>query len=99
MRLHMYPFPSDRFTYNASDKTFTAEASDLQDNHLQRIYDDACDVGLTIVSTKTGIAITYYMEAEYYREGELTHWVYLPLTEDVRKHPSAEGTSVTIFND
>jgi hypothetical protein len=100
MRLTLVEHSSDQFTFDASDETFTACASDLNNRHLERIYDDACDVGLAIKSAKTGVVITYYMDKTHYdREHDITHWTYKPCSEDVRKHPEAIWTEVIIFND
>ena len=101
MRLQLYPHSSKRFTFTKSG-TFVSEASDLNNRHLERIYDDACDVGLMIVSSKTGWAVTYYMDKEHRRDdedNEITHWTYLPTSKSLREVPACKGTSVTVFND
>lgn len=96
----MVEHSSDQFTYIPNTKTFVAESSDLENRHLERIYDDACDVGLSIKSVKTGVVITYYMESVHFNaERELTYWTYKPISEDVRKHPEVADTHVAIFND
>lgn len=102
MRFPMVEHSSKQFGYDSTEKTFTAEASDLDNRHLEQIYDDSCDVGLKIKSEKTGVVITYYMERPHYTFGterELSHWTYLPCSEDVRKHPECADTKVIIFND
>lgn len=49
------PVSTDRFTYLPADGLFVIEASDLgPDFRLGRVYDDACDVGFTLVSARTG---------------------------------------------
>lgn len=100
MKLSLITFQSSRFTFHAEDGTLTAEASDLRDQHLQRIYDDACDVGLAVQSGKSGTVITYYLHKEHTNgDNEITHWEYLPLPEDVRKHSECANTKVLIYND
>jgi len=100
MKSQLYPHSSKKFSYDSETKEFVAEASDLDNRHLERIYYDACDVGLTIISDKTGFAVTYYMANEYTdAEGDVTHWTYFPTTESIRTVPACIGTSVTVFND
>lgn len=110
MKLHITPFDSDRFVFVAEKGAeklgvFSADASDLQDRHIQQLYDDACDVGLAIRSTKTGTVITYFLsetnrkQYDPAEQPEIVSWEYLPLPEDVRKHPECAKTKVFIFND
>jgi len=52
-------YSTDQFIWNKDTRTFSAEASDLHWpvgslSGLGRVYDDACDVGFTLVSHKTG---------------------------------------------
>lgn len=100
MILNVIAFSSRQFTYTEADRTFVSEASDLDNRHLQRIYDDACDVGLAIQSDKTGRVVRFYMDgAKTDGEGELTHWTYKPLPEDVRRMPDVADLKVIVFND
>lgn len=52
MLLKPTPLCSSKFSYK--NKTFIAELSDLGDPRLERVYDDACDYGFTVISKKTG---------------------------------------------
>ena len=102
MKLNVIPFSSNRFTFE--DGCFISEASDLGNNHLQKLYDDSCDVGLVIRSEKTQKSVTYYLDhIEYHRLDKLTmdatSWEYRPTTESIREVPECKGTSVTVFND
>lgn len=105
MKLNITPFPSNHFTYDKETKTLIAESSDLLGNHFQRLYDDACDVGIAIQSVKTQKVVTYYLhktvkpEGREFCVGEVVAWEYLPTTESIRQVPECAGTSVTIFND
>lgn len=100
MRLNTAPIPSDRFTFDKATGLFTADASDLQDQHLNRLYDDAIDVGLVMESTKTGKLVRYYMSREVRgAENEIESWDYYPTSESIREVPECQGTSVTVFND
>jgi hypothetical protein len=100
MRFNIIEFSSNQFTYNAADRTFTSEASDLDNRHLQRIYDDACDVGFAIKSDKTGEVVTYVMNSvKKDEEGDVEYWTYHPALESQRKIPSCRDTMVMVFND
>lgn len=89
---------TDRFTYNARDKRFSAEISDLGRGFtFGRVYDDACDVGLTLVSARTGRTMVFsVLDEERDREGELQCWV-------LRSVQGASGAlgeySMTLYND
>lgn len=54
MILRPTPVSTKRFTWCAAARVLVADASDLLDRPYGRVYDDACDVGLTIVSHRTG---------------------------------------------
>lgn len=98
--IDIQPFDSKQFSYNSSDKTLTAEASDLNNKHLQQIYNDACDVGFAIRSNKTGKVVTYYMtHEEKDNEGDIKWWIYEPTPESLRRVNECLGTKVMIFND
>ena len=100
MKLNIAPQSSDKFTYYAASRSFVTDASDLQDQHLNPLYDDAIDVGLVIQSAKTGKLIRYYMNSVVRDDdGDAAAWKYLPTTESIREVPECAGTSVTVFND
>lgn len=93
---------SDRFTVTddgrASDGgvLMVAELSDLgREFRFGRVWDDACDVGLTIVSTRTGRQVVFAIEHEERdREGELLWIDLLPANRADR------GTArVRLYND
>ena len=89
------------FLYNKPNRSFLADASDLGNGPLfHRIYPDACDVGITLISHQTGKEVTYYLEKEgRNRDNEVTHWILKPTPESIRKVPACRHTYVTIFND
>lgn len=58
---------TDRFTYDGATNTFIADASDLPP--FGRVYADACDVGLTLVSAKSGCSVVFAVSREE-RDGE-----------------------------
>lgn len=94
-------FSTRDFSYK--DGVFAQEASTLRFNslrHLAQIYDDAGDVGVALISHKTGVVIRYALLDEIRdREGEILSWEFAPIDEDKRKHRGCRGTRVTIFND
>lgn len=93
MILKPSPVSTRRFTYLPEDKMFVAEASDLPG--FGRVYDDACDEGLTLVSHQTGTEVVFVVDyVERDREGDL-------LYRDLRPaDPRQRGLgTVRIFND
>lgn len=98
--LPLIEFPSSMFSWSEGGNMATCEASDMENRHLQRIYDDAMDVGFAIKSDKTGRVVKFFMESvETDTEGEITHWVYKACHEDVRVNPAAAFVNVWVFND
>jgi hypothetical protein len=83
------PVSTRQLTYDPARRTFTGEISST--NGLGRVYADACDDGLTLVSTRTGAELVFVVQhVEYDREGDLMLW---ELT-------SVDGLFfMTIFND
>lgn len=100
MKFPIIEFPSSFFTW--SQGVAHAEASDMENRHLQPLYDDACDVGFAIKSDKTGEVVTYVMERPVYDEGEdheLLEWRYVPTNESIRKVPACANSKAVIYND
>lgn len=101
MKFNVIEFPSSFFTW--SQGVAHAEASDMENRHLQPLYDDACDVGFAIKSDKTGEVVTYVMETPVYdigeEERELLGWRYVPTAESIRKVPACANTKAVIYND
>jgi len=88
---------SGAFSYHLPERVFAADASDLgRDFRLGCVYDDAADVGLTLVSERTGshvvCAVTH---RETDREGDL---LYLELSI-VRPEHRRGHFRVRIYND
>lgn len=76
--------------------TFVAEISDLGTFfQFGRVYDDACDQGLTLVSEWSGDEIVFAIHEEMTdNEGDILGWKLKPVPESHRRH-----LSITIFND
>jgi len=90
---------SKAFTWDAKRQQFTIEASELGINGISPIYDDACDVGFTMVSAKTGKKATFYLVSSERYQGEFTGWTLKPTIETLRKQPQLKGVIVRVFND
>lgn len=87
------------FTYSPEDKSYCAEMSDLGGAGFRPLYDDAADVGITVVigTAETRWGLSHIERDE--REGELLGWVLLPTPETLRTHPQLQGYKMRLFND
>jgi hypothetical protein len=84
---------TERFTYVREERLLVAEASDLPE--MSRVYDDACDVGYTVVSSHTNKSVVYAVShTERDRGGDLLYWDL----EAVKPRDTTLPT-VRIFND
>ena len=94
MILHPSPVSTRSFYYDSATQTFTAELSGLgKDFCFGRVWDDSCDVGLTLVSSKTGREVVFAIEEERRdRDGDLSCIVLIPAN---RKSPWV----IHLFND
>ena len=96
-------FSSDSFDYDPATKCFTAEISDLaavcNTFVFHWVYDDAMDLGLSIVSSRTGAEIIYAAEVDIDDEGDVMQWTLYPTPESIQQHPSCLGTTVVVYND
>jgi len=103
MRLTLVEHSEKQFTYTAANKELVSEASDLNNRHLERIYDDACDVGFAVKSETTGNVVVFVMSSPiFHGEGEdreISGWTYEPADFSIRKYPECRGMKATIFND
>jgi hypothetical protein len=94
---------TDRFLYSKETKTFCTDISNLGTTYVfDRLYSDACDEGLTLVSEKSGFEATYYLDHVNHSndtDHEIVSWELKPTVETVRKHPQLRDTTVLIFND
>lgn len=89
-----------QFTFTKNKSTFVAEASDLGTEFgPQRLYPDAADVGLVLISSKTGKEAVYVFSDFEKRDGDLISWTYLPTKETLKQFPALRGTKVVIYND
>ena len=95
MILEPSPISTERFTYVPAQNMLVACASDLGSLRLGRVYDDACDVGMTLISHRTGKRIVFAEGATVRdAEGDVQYTDFHP----ARPGEWAAGT-VRIFND
>jgi len=103
MKLTLVEHSSNQFTYDKRKKLMVSEASDLDNRHLERLYDDACDVGFAVRSEQTGNVVVFVMTSPFHtgegEDREIAGWHYVPTTESFRKHPECQGMEAKIFND
>jgi hypothetical protein len=103
MKLTLVEHSEKQFTYSARKNILVADASDLNNRHLERLYDDACDVGFEVKSERTGKVITFVMVSPFYigsgEDREVGGWHYVPTTESFRNVPECQGMEAEIFND
>lgn len=83
------PVSTRQLTYNAATSTFIGEISDT--HGFGRVYADACDEGLTLVSSRTGAELVFVVVDEQRdAEGDLQLWKLEAVGRPFR---------MTLFND
>ena len=86
------------FFHSKSAKTFSAEISTI--GNFQRLYTDGCDIGLELVSEKTGyISVWYISDVDKDGEGDMRFWVLYPTAESLDQFPGLRGYKMVIYND
>lgn len=94
---------SKKFSYDSDTNSFTAWASELDVGMTKpmfgRIFPDACDEGLYIVSAITGDEAGFAVyRASRNIDDDITSWLLTPTDETKRKFPLLKNATVTIFN-
>jgi hypothetical protein len=101
-KLNMSQINSSLFSHNAKDKVLSAEMSDIFLRDFERMYDDACDVGLAIRNPKTGNVTRWYVNETHRDEDrDITHWTLLPEVEAGHRiyTPALASYKMIIWND
>lgn len=82
-------------------KLLVTEHSDMgRMSILNRLYDDACDVGFATCNSQTGATIRWHMiEEQRDNEGDLEVTVFGVCSESLRVHPQMEGWRLHVLND
>lgn len=91
-------YSTDEFAY--ADGTFSAFVSDLPRFDPEQVYPDALDEGICLVSARTGRKAWFVLARRHTdREGDLTHWEFVPSTEALRVDRRLANVTVKVFND
>jgi hypothetical protein len=101
--LPLNPFSSDKFRVSPTTRSLVAEASDLGYAPGMipgaRLYNDACDWGMAVRSTRTGKVVRFVL----HREERNPHEEALPFADIVAWHYRSIGldrvVELVIFND
>lgn len=101
MQLEVTQYSSEGISHNAQRGLLIVEASDLQLRSLERLYDDAADVGLALRNPRTGNVTRWALLTEVRdpRENELLGWMLAPTPETLRKQPELKDYQLNIIND
>lgn len=90
----MMPCKTDSKLFSFKDNTFSAFASDLPKNwNPGQVYDDACDVGFTIISARTGKPAVFALTKTVTDDGDTLSWVFKCVTHGLTH------LACTIYND
>lgn len=91
---------SSLFTADATTKTFTVDISDLPRPAFHRIYDDAADLGMTLVSAKTSKEAVFVIDREFHDvAGELQGWILVPTPAMLARYRLLRGWTIIVYND
>lgn len=102
MQLNITQYNSDSLSHNSKSAILLGEASDMQFNGFEQLYDDACDVGIALINPRTGNVTRWYMEREIRSnnaDNELQGWVLRPCSESIHKQPELAEYTFNIIND
>lgn len=85
------PVSTRQLHYDPAKRQYVGEISST--NGLGRVYDDACDEGLTLVSATTGREVVFVVDRTVRDDdGDVMFWELVPASDSVR-------VSVLLFND
>lgn len=91
---------SRQFSFNSTTKQLSAEISDLGPGAIIRVWPDSCDVGVEVVSEKTGAHVKFFVSHTHVDpEGDVQYYDLKPTPESLRKVPAVKGMSMILFND
>jgi hypothetical protein len=103
MILRPAPVQISTFTWDPRTRTLSAEASELPP--FGRVYDDACDVGFTVLGHHAEVVFAL-QEEHRDREGDVTHWTFVPAKPGERsrvttaiKLGAPPAVSIVVWND
>jgi hypothetical protein len=94
---------SNRFDYVSAWKTFIAEISELSHggvDPLGQLYNDSCDQGFVMISSKTGSEVEFYLhETQRDGEGEIGAWEFRATANAIHHNFNLQNVKVIILND
>jgi hypothetical protein len=86
------PVSTRQFDWDSADRKFVGEISST--HGFGRVYADACDEGLTMVSARTGREVVVVIDTEVRdANGDVQFWVLVPADSGAPKF------TVQLFND
>lgn len=92
MILRPTPLSSNNFTFK--DNKFIGELSQFRGTRFERVYDDACDVGFSVISVKTGKHAVFALDRyETDSENDLIAMHFVCVT------PGLKNLKAVLFND
>jgi len=88
------------FAVDPVSKALTVDISELPNDVFVRIYPDACDVGIRVLSDKTG-KVSEWVQSNEQRdnENELMFYEFVPTPKSLREFPKLAGWKIITFND
>jgi hypothetical protein len=91
---------SSKFDYNRDTMQLIADVSDLGVDPFERVYGDACDVGIRIVSVRTGRSVMFVVHQEVRdAEGDILYWILKAVRDPRQQEPVLQLLTVKVFND
>lgn len=95
--------PAKLLDFDATTQTYTQEVSTLAANSILRIfgqlYNDAADMGVMLVSQRTGHEVPFVLVREDKHEGETQGWWFQPTLDAVRADARVADLKLLIIND
>lgn len=88
--------PTRQLTWHCADRQWVGEHSST--NGFGRVYDDACDEGLTLVGDRTGREVVYVVDHTEVEDGEIRYWILVPAAPQAGAAATRWGT-ILLFND
>jgi hypothetical protein len=99
MQLEVTQYSSEGISHSKKNTLLVCEASDIGFRGMERLYDDACDVGFALRNPRNG-NVTRWALLETIRDpGEVLGWMMIPTPESIRKQPELKEYQLNIVND
>lgn len=68
---------TSQFEWNSNTRTFTAEASELRTFSIDRLFNDAIDIGIELVSTMTTRSVKCHLtDTIRNNDGDIDMWKF-----------------------